>query len=212
MRERRREQQVEPMLGCRQPAQQEADVLDEAEVEHAVGLVEDHDLHVPQVEDVLAQEVDGASRRADQDVDPRLERPPLLVVVHAAEGEAERKAGVLRKDLRVSVDLDRELARGREHQGARRGHGTVRRCRVAQQVREEGDQERGGLACPRLRLPRDVEAGERPRQGLGLDRRAPFEARVGDAAGYGFRQVKAGEGKVRKLLMCQLISTLGVIT
>ena len=44
VRERRREQQVEAVLGRRQPAQQEADVLDEAEVEHAVGLVEDHDL------------------------------------------------------------------------------------------------------------------------------------------------------------------------
>ncbi len=126
VRERRREQQVEAVLRRRQPAQQEADVLDEAEVEHAVGLVEDHHLHVPQVEDVLAEEVDGAARRADQDVDARRERAALLVVVDAAEGEAEREPGVLREDLGVAVDLDRELARRREHQRARRGGRPVR--------------------------------------------------------------------------------------
>ena len=212
VRERRREQQVEAVLRRRQPAQQEPDVLDEAEVEHAVGLVEDHHLDVPQVEDVLAEEVDRAARRADQDVDARRERAALLVVVDAAEGEAERKPGVLREYLRVAMDLDRELARGREHERARRGGRPVRGCRVAQQVREECDQECGGLAGAGLGLARDVEARERTWQGLGLDRRAALETRVGDAAGDGFRQVQAGKGKVRELLMCQRITTLGVIT
>ena len=212
VRQRRREQHVEAVLGRGQPPQQEADVLDEAEVEHAVGLVEHHHLHVAQVEDVLAEEVDDAARRADQDVDARRERAALLVVVHAAEGEAEREAGVLHEDLGVAMDLDRELARRREHQRARRGRWPVGRGRVAQQVREERDQERRGLAGAGLRLPRDVEARERARQGLGLDRRAAFEARVGDAAGDGFGQVQSGEGKVGKLLLCQRITTLGVIT
>ena len=143
---------------------------------------------------------------------PACERAALLVVVDAAECEAEREAGVLREHLGVAVDLDRELARRREHQRARRGGRPVRGCRVAQQVREEGDQERGGLAGAGLGLSRDVEARERPRQRLGLDRRAVLEARVGDAAGDGFRQVQSGEGKVRELLMCQRITTLGVIT
>ena len=79
-------------------------------------------------------------------------------------------------------------------------------------MREEGDQECGGLAGAGLGLARDVEARERARQGLGLDRRAALETRVGDAAGDGIRQVQAGEGKVRELLMCQRITTLGVIT
>jgi len=196
----------------RQPPQKEADVLDETEVEHAVGLVEDHHLDVPQVEDVLPEEVDGAARRADQDVDARSERAALLVVVDTAEGEAERKLGVLREHFSVAMDLDSELARGREHERPRRGGRPVGGCRVAQQVRKECDQECGGLAGARLGLARDVEACERTWQGLGLDRCAALETRIGDAAGDGFRQVQAGKGKVRELLMCQRITTLGVIT
>ena len=42
-RQRRREQQVDALVGRGHPAQQVADVGDEAEVEHAVGLVEHDD-------------------------------------------------------------------------------------------------------------------------------------------------------------------------
>ena len=165
-----------------------------------------------QVEDVLAEEVDDAARRADQDVDACLQGAALLVVVHAAEGEPEREAGVLHEYLGVAVDLDRELARRRQDQRARRGRGAVGRRRVAQQVGEESDQERRGLSGAGLRLPGDVEAGERARQRLGLDRRTAFEARIGDAAGDGFGQVQSGEREVGKLMLCQRFTTLGVIT
>jgi hypothetical protein len=54
-------------------AQDEADVGDEAEVEHAVGLVEHHGLRVAHVEHVLLEVVDDAARRADQHVDAVLQ-------------------------------------------------------------------------------------------------------------------------------------------
>ena len=50
------------LLGRRQAAQDEADVRDEAEVEHAVGLVEHQHLRVAQVEHVLLEVVDEAAR------------------------------------------------------------------------------------------------------------------------------------------------------
>ena len=186
VRQRRGEQHVQAVFGGGQAAQQVADVLDEAEVEHAVRLVEDHDLHVAQVEDVLLVEIDGAARRADQDVHAPGERVALLVVVHAAEREAEREPRVLAQDLGIAMDLDRELAGRREHQRPQRRARLVGRCRVAQQVREDRDQERGGLAGARLRLSRDIEPRERPGQCRGLDRRAAFETGVGDAAGDRF--------------------------
>jgi hypothetical protein len=68
-------------------------------------------------------------------------------------------------------------------------------------VSEERDEERGRLAGAGLRLARDVESRERARQRLGLYRRAALEARIGDTAGEGFRQVQSGEGKVRELLL-----------
>ena len=48
----------------RHAAQQEPDVLDEAQVEHAVGFVDDHDFDRAQREHVLLEVVDQAARRA----------------------------------------------------------------------------------------------------------------------------------------------------
>ena len=120
LRQRRREQHVQAVVGRRQPPQDVADVGDEAEIEHAVRLVEHEHLHAAQIEHVLLEEIDDAARRADQDIDARFERPALFVVVDAAEGEAERQAGVLPEDLGVVVDLHGQLARRREDQRSRR--------------------------------------------------------------------------------------------
>ena len=49
------EQQVQALVERRQPAQDEADVLDEAEVEHAVRFVEHEHLDVAQAEHVLLE-------------------------------------------------------------------------------------------------------------------------------------------------------------
>ena len=76
--------------GCGQAAQDVADIGDEAEIEHAIGFVQHQHLHGAQVDDALLDEVDDAARRAHQDVDALLEMMPLLFVVDAAEGEAER--------------------------------------------------------------------------------------------------------------------------
>ena len=170
-----------------------ADVGDEAEVEHAVGFVEDHDLHGAQVEHALLVEVDQAARRADQHVDASLEDMALLFVVDPAEGQAERQSRVLAEDLRVVMDLHGEFARRRDDQRARRVDRAIGRSVLPQQVRIHRNQERGGLAGTRLGLSRDVEAGERARQGLGLDRGAALEAGVGDAAGERLRQVEVSK-------------------
>ena len=131
----------------------------------------------------LPEEIDGAARRADQDVDARLERASLLVIVHTAEGEAEREARVLHEDLGVAMNLDCELACGRENERARRRPRPPGGRRVAQQVGENGDQERGGLAGAGLCLTRDIESRKRLWQSGSLDRRASLEARIGDSPG-----------------------------
>ena len=183
----------------RQAPHDVADVGDEAEVEHAVGFVEDHDLHGAQVEHALLVEVDQAAGRADQHVDAFLEDAALLFVVDAAEGQAERQARVLAEDLGVVMDLHGELARRRDDQGARRVDRAIGRRLFPQQVRIHRNQERGGLAGAGLGLSRDVEAGERARQGLGLDRGAALEAGVGDAAGERLRQVEVSKRNVAEV-------------
>ena len=69
----------------RQPPQDVADVGDEAEVEHAVGLVQHQHLGVPQVEHMLLEVVDQAPRGADQHIAALAQLLALLVVVDAAE-------------------------------------------------------------------------------------------------------------------------------
>ena len=62
VRERRREEQVLPLGGCRQQRHDPLDVGDEAHVEHAIGLVEHEDLDLRQVDALLLDVVEQASR------------------------------------------------------------------------------------------------------------------------------------------------------
>ena len=118
MRQRGREQHGLALLGLGQPAQDEADVGDETEVEHAVGFVEHHGLGVAHVEHVLLEVVDDAAGRADQHVDAVLQRLALFFVVDAAKYHGNPETGVLTQHLRVIEDLHGELARGRQDQRA----------------------------------------------------------------------------------------------
>ena len=142
---------------------------------------------------LLLEVVDQAAGRADQDVHAVLEVAPLLLVVDAAEGEAELQARVLAEQLGVVVDLHRELARRRDDQRERRVDLARRRDLGAEQPGIQGDEEGRRLARAGLGLAGDVVAGKRAGQRLGLDRRAALEARVGDAACQRLGQVKVGK-------------------
>jgi hypothetical protein len=183
--EGRREQHVEPFPRRRQPAHDVADVLDEAEVEHAVGLVQHHHLDGVEPEHPLLEVVDQPARGPDQDVDAVLQHPPLLLVIGAAVGETEVEAGELPEQLGVAVNLDRELAGRREHHHPGIGRATPGRGRVAQEMIEGGEQEGGGFARPGLRLAGHVLAVEGDREGVGLNGGAVAEAGFGDATGDG---------------------------
>ena len=67
VREGGREQQG--LLAVGQQVQDPADVGHEAHVQHPVRLVEDEDLHLGQVRGALADEVQEAARRGDEDLD-----------------------------------------------------------------------------------------------------------------------------------------------
>jgi hypothetical protein len=70
------------------------------------------------------------------------------------------------EEARLAFDLDGQLARGDDDQGAAPLLG-----RAAEHILVKRDQESGGLARPGLRLHRDVAAFERLGQGPVLDRR-----------------------------------------
>ena len=60
-------------------------VMDEAHVEHAIGLVEHEDRDPIEPDMALVAKVEQASGRGDQDIDARLERFHLVMLIDAAE-------------------------------------------------------------------------------------------------------------------------------
>ena len=192
-RQRGREEERLPLLRLGQPAQDEAQVGDEAHVEHPVGLVDDEHLDLAGRPDVLLQIVDEAPRRAHEQVAALAQLLALLVVVDAAVDGEDPQPGVAAEKPRVGLDLHHQLACRRDDEHARRRHPAARRGRRAQAAREGGDQERGGLARPRLRLAGHVLALQRQRQRRLLDGGGGHEAGIPHAREDGLGQVERRE-------------------
>ncbi len=89
-------------------------VVDEAHVEHAVGLVEDEDLDLVEEDVLLLLEIEQPSGRGDEDVDAAVQRLNLAVLADAAEDDGVREAQVLAVMVEALADLRGELARGCE--------------------------------------------------------------------------------------------------
>ena len=88
---------------------------------------------------------------------------------------------MLRERVAVLDDLGRELARGREHQGAGGA------ARLGEQTIQDRQQEGGGLAAAGHGAGEHVAALERRRNGARLDRRRLGEAELG----HGAQQLRA---------------------
>src|SRR5690606_34238228 len=88
------EQHVEPLVVRRQAAQQVTNVLDEAEIEHAVCFVQYRHFNAVELEDALLVIIDDASGRPDQDVDAFLDLDSLFFVIGSAvrEPDGDRKS------------------------------------------------------------------------------------------------------------------------
>ena len=141
------------------------DVVVEAHVEHAIGLVEHQRIECVELQAAAFEVVHDASRRADDDV-----RAVLQAVALRAQGCAAAK----REDLDIgfgtgqATDFLRHLvgqfACRAQHHGL---HGETARIQVGQQRQGKGRR----LAAAGLGLGDQVVAGERDGQAGGLDRR-----------------------------------------
>ena len=118
-RERGGKQETEPPLRGRHASQQEADVPDESEIEHPIRFVEHRYPHSVQVIYLLLEVVDEPSRGADEHVETVAKHLALRLVAGPAEHDAEPQPGMQTDLLGVPVNLDRQLASGRDHDGSR---------------------------------------------------------------------------------------------
>ena len=104
----RRPQQHGVLL--QQAGEDEVHVLDEAHVEHLVGLVEDDGAHLLQVDAGVPDQVDEAARRGHEDVDAVVELALLHADVEAAEDGEGHHVGVARHVVDLLHVLHGQLA------------------------------------------------------------------------------------------------------
>jgi len=114
--QRRREQQPLPLRGA--GPQDPLHRLQEAELTHQVGLVDDGDADLREIQPALLDQVLHAAGGADHDVHAALQHRDLLVLRHPADhlhGELPERTG---QRPHRAVDLLGELAGGGQHQRA----------------------------------------------------------------------------------------------
>ena len=113
---------------------QVADVGNEAQVEHAIGLIQHQHLGMAQVEDMLLEVVD---ERPGVPISTSM--PSLELAGAASRSRCRRtprrcfRSGVLAEDFRVMVDLHRQLAGRGDHQRANRGRSAAGGRRLREQ-------------------------------------------------------------------------------
>jgi hypothetical protein len=188
-----REEQALPL-----PREQGHDALqrmDEAEVEHLVGLVEDEDLDVAQAQGAAVDEVEEPARGGDQDVDAAGELALLAADRHAPEDDGGGQTEVTPIGPEALGDLARELPGGAEHEDpAALADGSPG---LFGQPVQDRQREGRRLAGPGLGDAAQVPAGHHLRDGLCLDGRRGLVALRGERP-----QDRLGEAEIGK--RCQV--------
>ena len=148
------------------------DVVDEAHAQHLVGLVQHQRGEAGELQALALDVVHDAARRAHHHMRTSAQLAQLhhhaLPAIHRQHVEAGQVLGVALEGLR---DLDRELARGGQHQHLRIAHAEV-------EAVQQRQRERGGLAGAGLRFAEEVGAGQQHRDAGGLDRGRGFVANL----------------------------------
>ncbi len=161
---RRREEQRLPGEG--HELEDALDVGNEAHVEHAVGLVHDHDLHAGQHQLAALEMVKQAARRGDQHVDAAVDELVLILEADPADEERHGELHVLGVGLEVFCDLRGKLARWAEHKAPRHAGSGASLGQMGDHRQDEG----GGLARAGLRYAEHVSPFQSAWYGLNLDR------------------------------------------
>ena len=151
----------------RQVARDGAQRMDEAHVQHMVGLVQ-HQISAALKADIAAlQQVDEAARRGDQHIGALGQTVGLAVDRGAAHNHGDLHWRATGEGIEVLVNLLHQLARGGEDQ---RAH-IARPGRVGdiQNTGEQRQAERGGLAGAGLRKAHQITAAHHMWDGFGLN-------------------------------------------
>ncbi len=165
------------------------DLLDggqKAHVEHAVGLVQNQDANIAQIDQIAAHKIRQPAGCRDQHLRAVTNGPQLRILAQAADGDGGANAGAGRHfDERV-VDLHGELARGAQDNGTDAG-GCGLLGELANNLEDRQDK-RERLAGAGLRGGDQVASGQRRLNGLSLDGGGLDKAVLGEIAPQGSRK------------------------
>ena len=138
------------------------DVIDEADLEHLVCLVEDDDLRPREGEELLTIEVEDPAGCPDDDLRAILQSSDLGLGGLTADDQGDLEADLLADGLKHLRDLLGELAGGAEDE---REHGGAARVKSREHRGSEGE----GLTRAGLRAGDDVLTSEHVPDRDGLD-------------------------------------------
>ena len=172
------------------------DVLDEAHVEHPVGLVENDVVDFGQRQGTLVQQVEQTARRRDDDVDAAAHRLDLRTDRDTAEDHVMGQLGAGGVGFDVAGDLRGELAGRGQDEDLRRLRS--RATALGDQRVDDGQREGRGLAGAGLGDTQNVAALHDRRNRLGLDRR-----RLGDVETRKRGKKRVGEAERLEIGMGQ---------
>ncbi len=162
-----REEQVLPLLG--QQREDAPNIADKAHVEHAVGLIEDENLHMRQIHAALLHMVQQSPGGGDQDIHTAAELLHLRVDLDAADEGHGAQGQIAAVDLHALFHLGGEFAGRNQDQGTDNGR-AARGCRAGgRQDLQDGHGKGGGLAGARLGAGQEVHARQHNGDGLLLN-------------------------------------------
>ena len=194
-RQRGREQQRLAVLG--RFVEQRLEIVAKAHVEHLVRLVEHGDLDLRQIERAALGMIAEPTRRADDDMSAVAERAALARGIHAADARRDPSVGASVQPRKFFRDLQRQLARRRDHQRLRQAGGGKRA--IGEQMIGHREPERDRLARPRLRGDEQVAAmrfgfddGRLNRGELGISARVERIGEEGRQSRKGHERLKWG--------------------
>ena len=110
------EEQILPLW--RQHCEHLFDVVNEAHVEHAVGLIEHEDFNLREIDRTLAVEIEQSTRRCHHDIDTVTHGLNLWIDAHTTEDAGRGHRQKLAVDTNALFHLRGQLASGREDQCA----------------------------------------------------------------------------------------------
>jgi len=155
-----------------------ANVIDEAHVEHPIGLIEHEELDGTEVDTAAPDEVEQPTRRGDHDLGTGIELAQLVGQARATvyRHRAQRHVDAIRRD--ALLDLDGQLAGRHQDEGA--DGPAVDLDGGGMESLQDGQHEGGGLAGAGLGAGHEVAAGEDERDRVALDRGWRDVAGIGD--------------------------------